>query len=236
MIVVGIQAVTEALRSSRSRVERVWVVKGGRGKRLQSVIDLARSLQVPVQFEPAPTISRLGKTARPPRVVARLGAIGTVPLEDVMDSNLLLLADGVEDPRNLGALLRTAEATGVGAVVIPERRSCGLSSTVVETSAGAALHLPLVRVTNSVKALDRLKQAGFWVLGLDLKGKENLDQIDLTERLVVVVGSEHRGLRPAVRGACDFLVALPMRGQVQSLNLSVAAGVVLYKIVFARSE
>ena len=235
MIVVGIQAVNEALRSSHGRVERVWVIKGGRGGRLQTVIDLARSLQIPVQFEAAPTISRLGKSAKARRVVARLGAIGTVPLEEVMDSNLLLLADGVEDPRNLGALLRTAEATGAGGVVIPERRSCGLSSTVVETSAGAALHLPLVRVTNSVKALDRLKEAGFWVLGLDLKGKENLGQIDLTEPLVVVVGSEHRGLRPAVRGACDFLVALPMRGLVESLNLSVAAGVVLYQIVFARS-
>ncbi len=236
MIVAGIRAVNEALRSSRSQVERVWVVKGGRGKRLQTVIDLARSLQVPVQFEPAPTISRIGKTARPPRVVARLGAIGTVPLEDVMDSNLLLLADGVEDPRNLGALLRTAEATGVGGVVIPERRSCGLSSTVVQTSAGAALHLRLVRATNSVKALARLKQAGFWVLGLDLKGKEDLGQIDLTGPLVVVVGGEHSGLRPAVRGACDFLVALPMRGQVRSLNLSVAAGVVLYQIVLARAK
>ena len=223
MIVVGIQAVNEALRSSHSRVERVWVIKGGRGRRLQTVIDLARSLQVPLQFEPSPTISRLG-------------TIGTLPLEEVMESDLLLLADGIEDPRNLGALLRTAEATGAGGVVIPERRSCGLSSTVVETSAGAALHLPLVRVTNSVKTLDRLKKAGFWVLGLDLKGKENLGQIDLSEPLVIVVGSEHRGLRPAVRGACDFLVALPMLGQVQSLNLSVAAGVVLYQIVFKRAQ
>ncbi len=236
MLVVGIQAVNEALRSPGRRVERVWVLKGAKGKRLQMVIDRARNLQVPVQFEPAATISRLGKTARAPSVVARVGAIGTVPLEDVLDSNLLLLADGVEDPRNLGALLRTAEATGAGGVVIPERRSCGLTSTVVQTSAGAALHLRLVRVTNSVNTLNRLKQAGFWVLGLDPAGKEGLHRIDLSGPLVVVVGSEHRGLRPGVRSACDFLVALPMLGRVQSLNLSVAAGVVLYQILFARSK
>jgi 23S rRNA (guanosine2251-2'-O)-methyltransferase len=236
MIVAGIQAVTEALRSSGNRVERVWVIRGGRGKRLQEVIDLARSLQVPIQFERAARMRGMGRTEQTPRVVARLGAIGTLPLERVTGCGLLLLADGVEDPRNLGALLRTAEAAGAGAVVIPERRSCGLSSTVVETSAGAALHLPVVRVTNSVRALQTLKKAGFWVVGLDLKGRQRLQEIDPTQRLVVVVGSEHRGLRPAVRAACDFLVALPMLGRVQSLNVSVAAGVVLYQIVLERDR
>ncbi len=234
MMVSGIHAVTEALRSSGARVERVWAVRGGRGKRFQAVLDLARSQGIPVQFETARILSRRAGSPGAHKVVARLGEVDMVPLGQVLESRLVLLADGVEDPRNLGALLRTAEATGVDAVVLPDRRSCGLTPTVVETSAGAALHLPIVRVANSGRALGALKKAGFWVLGLDLKGEESLDGVDLGIRLVLVVGGEHRGLRPSVRKLCDFRVGLPMLGRVESLNLSVAAGVVLYQIVFAR--
>ncbi len=236
MIVFGIQAVTEALRSSAARVERLWVVRGGSGGRLQAILDLARSRRIPLQFEAARFLSRRAGSPGAHKVVARLGEVDTVSLGQVLESKLLLLADGVEDPRNLGALFRTAEATGVDAVILPDRRSCGLTSTVVETSSGAALHVPVVRVTNSGRALDTLKQKGFWVLGLDVQGEERLDGVDLVVPLVLVVGGEHRGLRPSVRNRCDYRVGLPMLGRVQSLNLSVAAGVVLYEIIFARDK
>ena len=235
MIVVGIQAVTEALRSSRSRVERVWVVKGGRGKRLQTVIDLARSLQVPVQFEPRPDNLSTGQDRQATQSGGETGRDrhGTPRSCDGLESTAA--GDGVEDPRNWERCCAQPRP--------PAGRSRDPRAEVMRPLFNGRGDQCRCRPSPPGRSGDQFgespgqAQTG-WILGagLDLQGKENLDQIDLTERLVVVVGSENRGLRPAVRGSCDFLVALPMRGQVQSLNLSVAAAVVLYQIVFARSE
>ncbi len=234
MIIFGLHSITEALKSSPAKVERLWVAKGSRGKRIQIVIDLARSIGIPVQFESAKSLSRRAGSVKIHKVVAQLGEVGTIPLVRVLESKLILLADCVEDPRNLGALFRTAEATGVDAVVLPNRRSCGLTSTVVMASTGAALNLPIARVSNSARSLEILKKKGFWILGFDLGGEKRISDIDLRVTLVLVVGGEHKGLRPSVRNHCDYRVRLPMLGQIESLNLSVAAGVVLYQIVFAR--
>lgn len=238
MIVAGFHSVKEALRASGRRVERLWILKGARGQRLQEVIDLARGLEVPLQFEPSHVLAQLAQGVRHPVVVARIGAVATAQLSEIIrgDRDLLLLADSVEDPRNLGALIRSAEASGASGLLLPERRCCGVSQTVVETSAGAALHLPIVRVRNSVQAVTELKKEGFWSLGLGLEGEESLLDVDLTVPLVLVVGGESRGLRPALRKVCDHVVKLPMLGRVESLNVSVAAGVVLYQIVFERKR
>ncbi len=149
---------------------------------------------------------------------------------EIDKANLVVVVDGVEDPRNLGAVLRTSEAAGVQAVLVPQRHSCGITPTVVQASAGAALHLKLARIGNVVQALEKLKEAGLWVVGLDMEGQNRLEEIRADTRLVVVVGGEHRGVRRLVREHCDFLLALPMRGKVSSLNLSVAAGILLYQL------
>jgi 23S rRNA (guanosine2251-2'-O)-methyltransferase len=232
MIVFGVNSVLEALAASGAHVESVSIA-GKRGNpRVQEIIDRARQLGIPVHFEPPEALTRKAGTRGHQSVIAELTEVSLIDLDEILASrpNRILLLDGVEDPRNLGAVLRTAEAIGVESVLLPQRRSCGVTATVVRTSAGAALHLRIGRIGNVVQALERLKDAGYWRIGLDMRGDEDSSAIDRSSPLVIVVGGEDRGLRRLVREHCDFLVRLPMRGQVSSLNLSVAAGVLLYTL------
>lgn len=233
MIIHGVNAVTEALDEENSRVERVFITKGKSGPRLQAIIDAARGRGIPVLFEPAEVLLRKVRTARHQDVAADLSEGFVSSLEAILEGrpSLLVALDGVEDPRNLGAVLRTAEAVGAGGVLLPQRHTCGITPAVIQVSAGAALHLKVARVGNLVQALEALKQQGFWAVGLDMRGKDSPEALDPKLRLVVVIGGEHRGVRPLVRKHCDFLVSLPMRGRVPSLNLSVAAGVLLYRLM-----
>ncbi len=232
MIVFGVNAVTETLLSETAKVSRLLVTRGKAGPRLQKVVDLARSLAVPVHFEPVEALTRKAETPRHQDVVAELAGTSYQALDEVLDRHptLLLLVDGVEDPRNLGAVLRTAEACGVQGVLLPERHSCGLTPLAVQASAGAAMHLPVARVGNVAQTLRLLQKRGFWTVGLDMEGTIDLESIDVGVPLAVVVGGEDRGIRRLVAERCDFLVSLPMRGKVRSLNLSVAAGIVLFSI------
>ena len=236
MIIYGINPVTEALRSKSRPLERIWIRRGKANPRLQRIIELARSRGVPVRFESAEVINQKASTAPHQEVIAETSPIHYADLEAILQTEprLLLLVDGVEDPHNLGALLRTAEAVGVGGVLIPERRSCTVTPAVVKSSAGAAMHLKISRIGNVVQALEKLKEQGFWVVGLDMQGENCVDEIDVSLPLAVVVGGEHRGVRRLVRKHCDLLVSLPMKGQVSSLNLSVAAAVLLYQVVLKR--
>ncbi len=237
MIVYGVNPVLEALRSESAKVSRLTVSRGKAGGRLQQIIDLARQRSIPLHFEPPEALTRKAETPRHQDVIAELAGVGYHDLDDLLAKKptLLLLLDGVEDPRNLGAVLRTAEACGVEAVLLPDRHSSGLTPTAVKASAGAALHLPVARVGNVARSLDLLKKAGFWTVGLDMAGKSGLGDLDATVPLVVVVGGEDRGIRRLVAEKCDFLVSLPMRGKVASLNLSVAAGILLFQIAEKRS-
>src|SRR5207244_9617229 len=144
---------------------------------------------------------------------------------------LIVVLDGVEDPHNLGAVIRTAEACGVSGIVVPERHSAPMSATVVKASAGASVHMPVVRVKNLVNALDEMKVRGVWVVGVDTAGTQEWTGFDYKGSIALVLGGEHRGLRRLVREHCDALVRLPMLGKIASLNISVAAGVVLYEVV-----
>jgi len=150
--------------------------------------------------------------------------------------SLVVVLDGVEDPHNLGAILRTADAAGADGVVIPERRAAGVTSTVAKTSAGASEHLPIAKVTNIARSLDELKKKNLWIVGLDERGPQSYDAIDYKMDCAVVFGAEGKGLHDLVRRQCDFVVAIPMLGKVPSLNVSVAAGVVLYEIMRQRRE
>jgi 23S rRNA (guanosine2251-2'-O)-methyltransferase len=231
MIIYGINAVTEALEGERG-IERILITRGKTNPRLQQIIDTARGQRIAVLFEPLEALSRKAQTTRHQDVVAEVAEVRLSSLDDVLagQARLLLALDGVEDPRNLGAVLRTAEAVGVDGIMIPQRHSCGVTPAVVQVSAGAALHLKIARIGNLVSSLEDLKKEGFWIVGLHMDGKDRVEDISADTRIVVVIGGEHRGVRRLVQEHCDFLVSLPMRGRVRSLNLSVAAGVLLYQL------
>lgn len=231
MIVYGIHPVSEALRSDSARLEGIWITRGVSGARVQEIIDAARNLKVPLHFENEDVLQRKADSSNHQHVVAQLAPLSYVSLDEVVDKKgWLLVLDQVEDPHNLGAVLRTAEAAGVVSVLLPKRGSCGITPTVIKASAGAAIHLPIARIGNVSETLRRLKKQGYWVIGLDRQGQDRIDNLDTSGPLVIVVGGE-RGLRRLVRKSCDFLVALPMRGRVESLNLSVATGILLYSLL-----
>jgi 23S rRNA (guanosine2251-2'-O)-methyltransferase len=235
MYVFGIHSVAEALREA-GRVQRLVVVRGKAGPRLQELIDQARASGIPVVFEPEESLNRKSEGVRHQSVAAELAPVALISLEELLESRprRILLPDGVEDPRNLGAVLRTAEAAGIGAVLLPSRHSCGLTPIVVRTSAGAALHLRFAQIGNTSRTLVQLKDCGYGVVGLDMSGSEDWSGVDASQHLVLVVGGEDRGLRRLVREHCDVLLRLPMRGKVDSLNLAVAAGILMYGLEVLR--
>jgi 23S rRNA (guanosine2251-2'-O)-methyltransferase len=227
-ILVGIHPVAEALRAGRP-LDRILIAKGLAGPRVQEIIDLSRQHSVPVRFEPRPAIDRLAGSAAHQGVVALGAAKQYAELDDIAGhARMLVVLDSLEDPHNLGAVIRTAHAAGADAIVVPERRAAGLTETVAKAAAGALEHLPVARVTNINRTLDELKKSGFWIYGVDERGDQDYDHVDYAERAVVVFGAEGKGLHHQVREHCDVLVRIPMAGKISSLNVSVAAGVVLF--------
>jgi 23S rRNA (guanosine2251-2'-O)-methyltransferase len=237
-VLSGIHPVSEALRAKRP-LERLLIAQGAGGPRVQAVIDLARQAGVPVRFEARASLDRLAGTAAHQGVVALGAAKKYAELESVAASGtqgLLVVLDGVEDPHNLGAIVRTAHAAGASGVVIPERRAASLTDVVAKAAAGALEHLPVVRVTNINRTLEDLKQQGYWVYGLDERGAEDYDRVEYTEPAALVLGAEGKGLHDQVRRHCDVLVRIPMVGKISSLNVSVAAGIVLFEWKRRRSH
>jgi len=227
-IVSGVHPVAEALRAG-SPLERVLIAQGAGGPRLQEIIDLARKAGIPVRFEPRAALERLAGTTAHQGVVALGAARKYADVEDVASAGLLVVLDGVEDPHNLGAIIRTAHAAGAGGVIIPERRAASLTDVVAKAAAGALEHLSVARVTNINRTLEDLKQRGHWIYGLDERGTESYDHVDYEARSVIVLGGEGKGLHEQVRKHCDVLVRIPMAGKISSLNVSVAAGIVLFE-------
>jgi 23S rRNA (guanosine2251-2'-O)-methyltransferase len=228
-LTLGIHPVREALRASRP-LDKVLIAKGSTGPRIQEIVDLCRSHAVPVRFEPRDALDRASKGVSHQGVIAFGASHEYVELDEVLPgASLLVVLDGIEDPHNLGAIIRTAHAAGAGAIVVPERRSAPLTETVGRSAAGALEYLPVARVTNVSRALEQLKQAGFWVYGLDERGEHLYDRVEYTRPTVLVLGAEGQGLHENVKRHCDFLVRIPMAGAVSSLNVSVAAGIVLFE-------
>ena len=228
MILAGIHPVAEALRAGRP-LERILVAKGAGGPRLQQIIDLARQGSVPLRFEPRQALDRLAGSAAHQGVVALGASQKYRSLDDVAESaRMLVFLDGVEDPHNLGAVIRTAHAAGADAIVIPERRAAGLTETVAKAAAGALEHLPVVRVGNLNRALDEIKERGFWIYGVDERGTQDYDQAVYASPAAMVLGGEGKGIHEMVRKRCDAVVRIPMAGKISSLNVSVAAGIVLF--------
>lgn len=232
-ILYGLHPVEEALRAGLRRFDHVCVAKERHDARLQQVIDLCREAGVRLRFEPREQLTRLAQTSAHQGVVAVVREKSILDLEDLLKptgkARLLLALDGVEDPQNLGALLRTADGAGVDGVVLTERRSAPLSPVAIKASAGASEHVRIARVVNLVRALEQLKAANIWSVGLDERGSIDYDGFDYTGDCVLVLGREGAGLHDLVRKTCDHLLRIPMVGGVSSLNVSAAGAVVLYE-------
>lgn len=233
----GFHAVEEALTAGRP-LDRIVIARGRHGERVEAIVRLAKSHGVPVRFEDRQQIDRLAGTREHQGVAALAAAKPSVGLEDLLRAKttqgLLVLLDGIEDPHNLGAIVRTSLAAGAQGVVIPERRAAGLSDTVERASAGALAHLPIARVKNLVRAMEEMKEGGYWLVGLDEHAGKKYTEVDLKGPVGIVLGSEGEGLHELTRKRCDFLVSLPTTGPVRSLNVSVAAGVMLFEVVRQR--
>ncbi|HZQ91681.1 MAG TPA: 23S rRNA (guanosine(2251)-2'-O)-methyltransferase RlmB [Terriglobales bacterium] len=238
-VIYGINAVLEAIRARGEAIEYIAAARERHDGRIQRVVDAARAAGVAVRFLPREQVARLAGGEQHQGVAAVVAAKPYADLGELLAAprgrhRFLVLLDGVEDPHNLGAVLRTADAAGADGVVIPERRAAGVNATVMKASAGAAAHVPVARVTNLNRALEELKRQNIWTVGLDERASQGYDELDYNMDCALVLGAEGHGLHEQLRKKCDFLVRIPMAGQVPSLNVSVAAGVVMYEVARQR--
>jgi 23S rRNA (guanosine2251-2'-O)-methyltransferase len=239
-----VHPVEEALKAGRRRFDHVMVAREREDARLERLVGLCRAVGVRVRQESREELTLLAQTAAHQGVVALVRPREFLAIEDLFDpaaanagaARLLLALDGVEDPQNLGALLRVADGAGVDGVVLTERRAAPLSAAAVKASAGAVEHLRIARVVNLVRALEELKRRNLWIVGLDERGTEDYDRFDLTGDCAIVLGREGAGLHDLVRRTCDHLLRIPMAGGVSSLNVSAAGAVVLYEAFRQRRQ
>jgi 23S rRNA (guanosine2251-2'-O)-methyltransferase len=237
----GLHAVLEAIERGPGRVTRVVVARGMGEGRLRPLLAAARRAGITVQREPAAALDRLGeKGAVHQGVLALLAAAPYGDPDDLIASApapaLFVVLDGVEDPHNLGAVVRSAAAAGAHALFLPEHHSAGLSAGAVKASAGTALRFPVAKVGNLATFLGRLKEKGVWVIGLDTEGAPLWSGFDLKQPVALVLGGEGKGLRRLTRERCDLVLSIPLARGVESLNVSVAAGIALYEVVRQRAK
>lgn len=238
-LIYGLHAVREALRASSRPLHRLLVLR--KDRQFSDLVYLAKAKRIPVHVEPSPAFDRLVPSGHHQGVIALIAAKSYSTTEEILEQAktrgekpFLLLLDGVEDPHNLGAVLRTAESAGVHGVFIPERRAVGLTSVVAKVSAGALDYLSVGRVSNLIRLIQDLKEAGIWVYGLDPQAERLHTDLDMTGPIALVLGGEGEGIRPGVLGECDERLRIPMQGRVQSLNVSAAAAVTLFEVVRQR--
>src|SRR5262250_3208930 len=240
-IVYGLHAVEEALKARGGSFEYVAIFRERRDAKLQRIVEAARSAGVPVRFMSRDELTKLAKSPTHQGVAAVVKGQTYADLENVLEQRksehlFLVVLDGIEDPHNLGALIRTAEGAGVDGIVIPERRATGVTATVVKASAGASEHLPIAKVTNIGRAVEDLKSRNIWTVGLDERAPQTYDKLDYKMDCALVLGAEGHGLHEQIRKKCDFLVSIPMLGKVPSLNVSVAAAIVMYEVARQRRK
>ena len=240
-IIYGINPVLEALRSERQGLNKIILAAGKEGGPIRNLRQLAREKGIPVQVSPKEALDRLAGAGRHQGVLGYTAASSYSTWEDLMDrvrsasgKAIVLILDSIEDPQNLGSLIRTAEACGVQGVILPKDRAAGITPAVVKASAGAVAHLPIVRVTNLANTLEDLKKEGFWIVGADSQAEKSLYQMKFDMHVGLVIGSEGKGVRPLLLKKCDFTLSIPMRGKVSSLNAAIAGAVILFEILRQR--
>ena len=241
----GIHAVKEALEAGRA-FDHIVIARGRQDTRVEQIVQLARERNISVGFEDRSQLDRLADSKDHQGVVALAAPRAAATLDEILtvanagaghgSKGLIVLLDGVEDPHNLGAIIRTALAAGAHGVVIPERRAAGLTDTVARASAGALSHLAVAKVINLARTMEELKEAGYWLIGLDEEADKSYTDADYTSPVGIVLGGEGKGLHELTRKRCDFVVSLPTSGPVKSLNVSVAAGVVLFEVLRQRKS
>ncbi|MBN8194297.1 23S rRNA (guanosine(2251)-2'-O)-methyltransferase RlmB [Bacillus sp. NTK074B] len=231
----GRNPVMEALKSGRD-INKIWIAEGSQKGSIQQIVGLAKESNVMVQYVPKKKIEQM-VAENHQGVVASVAAYQYAEIDDLFqraeqkgEDPFILILDELEDPHNLGSIMRTADAAGAHGIIIPKRRAVGLTSTVAKASTGAIEHIPVARVTNLSRAVDELKERGVWVAGTDAKGKQDFRQLDGTLPIGLIIGSEGKGMSRILRDKCDFLVQLPMIGHVTSLNASVAASILMYEV------
>lgn len=237
--IVGRNAVREALRSGRT-IQRLFITNDKVQGSLQEIIGLAKDKGIELRRVDDKQLSKYADGVVHQGVVALAAPVKFADLGEVLQNwssdkaPLLILLDGIEDPHNMGAIIRTAECCGATAVLTPKRHTAPINATVAKTSAGALESIPLVQVGNVAQTIEELKKQGFWVLGAHMEGQQTLYQADLTSPLVLVIGNEGKGLSRLTKERCDFLVTIPMYGRINSLNASVAAAILMYEAVRQR--
>ncbi len=238
-VIYGVNPVKESLLADRP-MSKLYLLQNRRDQTLDAVRQLALQREVRILSVSREKLDQIAQTTKHQGMVAFLRAAPAHTLESILanakaEVPFLFLLDGVEDPRNLGAIIRTVDAAGGDGVIIPARRATGLNATVAKTSAGALAHLPVVQVGNLSPVIDRLKKEGYWIVGLDVAGEKSYSDYDFTGPLAIVLGGEGKGIRKKILERCDAILSLPMCGKVQSLNVAVAAGVVAYEVLRQRS-
>ncbi|WP_223703254.1 23S rRNA (guanosine(2251)-2'-O)-methyltransferase RlmB [Sutcliffiella deserti] len=237
--IIGRNTVLEALKSKRE-INKLWIAEGSQKGSMQQLINLAKEANVLVQFVPKKKIDQMAE-GNHQGVVASVAAYDYAELEDLFllaekrnETPFILILDEIEDPHNLGSIMRTADAVGAHGIIIPKRRAVGLTATVAKASTGAIEHIPVVRVTNLSRTVDELKEKGLWIFGTDAKGTVDYRNMDGTLPTGLIIGSEGKGMARLLKDKCDFLVSLPMVGKVTSLNASVAASLLMYEVLRKR--
>ena len=242
-LIYGVLPVLEALRANARKVEKIYFAEGAREKRLDEIFQLARENGVLMQKSARENLNRLVETGTNHQgIVAVIAAAEYTDAEELFDeiiakeNSLTVIIDGVEDPRNLGAILRSVECAGADAVFIPERRAVGLTETVAKSAAGATEYVKIAKVGNLNRLIDELKSNNIWVVGTSGEAEEVYTDWDWTRKTALVLGSEGKGLHRLTAEKCDALVKIPMQGRIESLNVSVAAGVILFEAVRQREQ
>jgi len=234
--IVGKNPVLEVLRSGRS-VNKIWIAEGSLKGTMNQVMGMAKEAKIQVQLVPKKKLDQVAEGEAHQGVVAFVAAHAYAEVEDILqaakeknEEPFILILDEIEDPHNLGSILRTADAVGAHGVIIPKRRAVGLTSTVAKSSAGAMEYVPVARVTNIARTMEELKEKGIWMVGTDASGTQDFRQGRYDMGIGLVIGSEGKGMSRLVKETCDFTVRLPMVGQVTSLNASVAAALLMFEV------
>jgi 23S rRNA (guanosine2251-2'-O)-methyltransferase len=233
--IIGRNPVLEALRSERE-INKILIAEGSQKGQMQQIIGLAKERQVLLQFVPKKKIDQMSD-GNHQGVIAQVAAYAYAELDDLFqlaekrdEAPFFLLLDEIEDPHNLGSIMRTADAAGAHGIIIPKRRAVGLTATVAKLSTGAIEYIPVVRVTNMARTIDEIKERGVWIVGTDASGTDDYRSMDGVMPIGLVIGSEGKGMGRLIKDKCDFLISLPMAGKVTSLNASVAAGLLMYEV------